>query len=113
MNAVTGAGGELKTAETGRAAGPASRRPADDPQHVAQAAQQFESLLIGQLLKSMRGSSSAGWLGTGEDSTAGSVMELAEEQLAESLARAGGLGLAKLVVSGLKSAQAARRPDGA
>lgn len=109
MDAMTGSTGLLKTAAA--ASGTASRRPADDPQHVAHAAQQFEALLIAQLLKSMHSSGSASWLGTGEDSSAGSVMELAEEQLAESLAHAGGLGLASLVVSGLRRAEAARAPE--
>ena len=42
---------------------PASPRP---PQSVAEAAKQFEALMIAQLLKTARGDEN-GWLGTGED----------------------------------------------
>jgi len=74
----------------------------DDPKRVADAAGQFESLMIGQLLKSMRESGEGGWLGTGDDQAGAQAMELAEEQMAQALARSGGFGLARLVVSGLK-----------
>jgi Rod binding domain-containing protein len=74
----------------------------DDPKRVADAAQQFESLMIGQLLKSMRESGEGGWLGTGEDQAGAQAMELAEEQMAQALAQQGGFGLARLVVTGLK-----------
>ena len=74
----------------------------DDPKRVADAARQFESLMIGQLLKSMRESGEGGWLGTGEDQAGAQAMELAEEQMAQALAQQGGFGLARLVVTGLK-----------
>ncbi len=66
------------------------------------AAGQFESLLIAQMLKSMRESES-GWLGTGEDSASDSAMAMAEEHFASAISAAGGLGLAKIVNSGLKT----------
>jgi peptidoglycan hydrolase FlgJ len=71
------------------------------PERIEDAARQFEALLISQLLKSMREAGS-GWLGTGDDSTSSSAMELAEEQFAQSLAAQGGLGLARLVAGGLR-----------
>lgn len=71
------------------------------PERIEDAARQFEALLISQLLKSMREAGS-GWLGTGDDSTSSSAMELAEEQLAQSLSAQGGLGLARLVAGGLR-----------
>lgn len=74
----------------------------DDPKRVADAARQFESLMIGQLLKSMRESGEGGWLGTGDDQAGAQAMELAEEQMAQALAQQGGFGLARLVVTGLK-----------
>lgn len=74
----------------------------DDPRRVADAARQFESLMMAQLLKSMRESGEGGWLGTGDDQAGERAMELAEEQMAQALAQQGGLGLARLVVSGLK-----------
>jgi len=76
-------------------------RPKDDPARIEDAARQFEALLMAQLLKSAR-AGSEGWLGAGEDPTASSALELAEEQFAGALAAQGGLGLASLIVSGLK-----------
>ena len=66
------------------------------------AAGQFESLLIAQMLKSIRESES-GWLGTGEDSASDSAMAMAEEHLATAISAAGGFGLAKIVKSGLEA----------
>ena len=74
--------------------------PKDDPAKVKESAKQFEALLIGQMLKSMR-DSEGGWLGTGDDA-ASSAMEYAQESFAQSLADSGGLGLAKLIVKGLQ-----------
>jgi Rod binding domain-containing protein len=68
----------------------------------AGAAGQFEALLIGQILKSMREEGS-GWLGTGDDKAASSAMGFAEEQLAAALSAAGGLGLARIVKQGLQA----------
>ena len=75
--------------------------PKDDPVKVRESAKQFEALLIGQMLKSMR-DSEGGWLGTQEDDASSSAMEYAQENFAQSLANSGGLGLAKLIVSGLQ-----------
>ena len=41
----------------------------DDPAKVRDAAKQFEALLIGQMMKSMR-DAEGGWLGTGDDESA-------------------------------------------
>jgi Rod binding domain-containing protein len=73
-----------------------------EPTRLREAACQFESLLIAQMLKTMRESGS-GWLGTSdEDDQAGATAtEVAEEQFAQAMARQGGLGLARLVVSGV------------
>jgi Rod binding domain-containing protein len=68
---------------------------------VADAGRQFEALLLGQILKTVQASSSGGWLGTEEDQSAGSMMELAGEQFAQALAAQGGLGLAKMVVASM------------
>jgi Rod binding domain-containing protein len=84
-----------------RSASGAQKR-SDDPKRVADAAQQFESLMIAQLLKSMRESGTGGWLGTGEDQAGAQAVELAESQMAQALAKQGGLGLAHLVVKGLQ-----------
>lgn len=79
----------------------ASAIPKDDPAKVKEVAKQFEALLIGQMLKSMR-DSEGGWMGTGDDDSSSSAMEYAQENFAQSLANSGGLGLASLVVKGLQ-----------
>jgi Rod binding domain-containing protein len=86
----------------------AGRAPAhapDDPAKVHDAAQQFESLLIGQILRSERESGN-GWLGSGGDPASDCATDYAEQQFATLLARQGGLGLANLIAAGLQSAQA-------
>ncbi|MGA2325674.1 MAG: hypothetical protein ABSH05_05245 [Bryobacteraceae bacterium] len=78
------------------------RDPRPAAKNIKDAATQFESLLIGQLLKSMRESGAGGWLGTGDDEAGATMMEVAETHLARALAAQGGLGLAKMVVEGLE-----------
>ncbi len=74
---------------------PAGHR--DSPEKIRQAASQFESLLIGQVLKSMHEDGEEGWLGSGEDQTAASAMSLADEYLGQAISQSGGLGLAKMI----------------
>jgi len=76
--------------------------PQDDPEKIRKAANQFEALLIGQMLKSMR-DSEGGWLGTGEDDSSSSAMEYAQEIFAQSMASKGGLGIADMVSKGIAS----------
>ena len=84
----------------------------NDPARVRDAACQFESLLIGQLMKSMRESSS-GWLSDGDEDQAGATAtDMAEEQFANALGRQGGLGLARMVVSGLQKGDPSGTPSG-
>jgi Rod binding domain-containing protein len=81
----------------------------DDPSKIHQAAQQFEALLLSELLK-MAKDDSEGWLGTGDDETAGSAMAIAQEQFAQAVSERGGLGLATLIEKGLtKSTNEIRR----
>ena len=70
----------------------------DSPAKVRDAASQFESLLIAQILRSVR--ESGGWFGS-NDPTASCAMEFAEQQFATLLAQQGGLGLATLISNGL------------
>jgi flagellar protein FlgJ len=74
----------------------------DETARVRDAAQQFESLLLGQILKSMRETAGGGWMGSGDDHAGATATEMAEEQFAQALAQSGGLGLANMVVSGLR-----------
>lgn len=78
----------------------------DDRAKVHDAAQQFEALLIGQILRTERESGN-GWLGSGGDSASDCATDYAEQQFATLLAHQGGLGLANLISAGLASAQAA------
>jgi len=77
---------------------------ADTPEKIHKAASQFESILIGQILKSAQGGSGGGWLGDNEDPAAGSTMDFATEFLGTALASKGGLGLAKMISSSLEQA---------
>ena|ERR1051326_5281826 len=75
------------------------RKP-DDPARVHDAAQQFEALLMGQMLRSVR-EGEGNWLSTGDDSSGDSATDFAEQQFASTMAQQGGLGLATLITEGL------------
>ncbi|MBC7924952.1 MAG: hypothetical protein H7039_04775 [Bryobacteraceae bacterium] len=86
---------DLKTAER-------VKTPAD----IAEAAQQFETLLIGQLLKAS--SDPAALTGSGESDAAGTTaLEMAQEQFAAALSARGGLGLARMITTALAPAAVA------
>ncbi|MCC6389691.1 MAG: hypothetical protein IT167_03730 [Bryobacterales bacterium] len=70
--------------------------PADRPKGIEGAAASFEALFIGNLLKSVR-EASQGALGGEGDQAGSTMMDVAEEYLANDIAKGGGLGLAKLV----------------
>ena len=74
-----------------------------DPAKTREAAEQFEALLIGQMLRTAREASGAGgWLGT-EEEAGQTYGELAEQQVAQALAARGGFGLADLIWKGLEN----------
>jgi Rod binding domain-containing protein len=75
------------------------------PSKIHEAAQQFEALLLGELLQTAH--PSGGWLGGGEDGASDTASSLAVQQLAVMMAKQGGIGLADLVTSGLECAGAA------
>jgi Rod binding domain-containing protein len=85
----------------GKALGLGPSQPKIDPGKLQQAAQDFESLLIAQMLKGMR-ENEGGWMGTGDDEAGASAMALAEEHFAQALAQGGGLGLRNLVLAGVE-----------
>ena len=89
---VGSTGGDLSTTP--------QRKP-ENPARVADAAKQFEALLITQLLKSSR-SGDGGWLGAGADQSASTALDMAEEHFAQALSASGGLGLAAMVTKGLE-----------
>lgn len=88
---------EVRSAESCQlrieANGPSSSRcTPNDPKSVHRVAQEFESLLISQLLKSMK----QGALGE-EGGSNDSVMQYAQESMARVLSQNGGIGMASVV----------------
>ena len=81
---------------------------ADTPEKVRDAAQQFEALLIGQILRSARQGGS-GWFSEGEDPSGEIATDYAEQQFATVLAKQGGLGLADMIAKGLETKSISHR----
>ncbi len=75
-------------------------------QKIADAASQFEALLLGEMLKSAQESNWGDAMGDQDAQTGTSLAEMAQEQFAQALAKSGGLGFAKMV-----TAQLARAPS--
>jgi Rod binding domain-containing protein len=65
------------------------------PKNIPEAAQQFEALLLGQMLKNAAPQDS-------EDSTSEPMWNMAAQQFAQVLSKNGGFGLAKLITGGLE-----------
>jgi Rod binding domain-containing protein len=61
------------------------------------AAGKFESLMIAQMLKSARSADGGGWSGE-VDQAGSSMMDMAEQSLADLLGARGSMGLARMVV---------------
>jgi flagellar protein FlgJ len=83
-----------------------------DQSKIANAAQQFEALMLGQLLKTARESSDGGWLGTGEDQAGELAVDMAQQQFAQAMSARGGLGIAKMVTAGLERGAAKAAKSG-
>jgi len=83
------------------AAIPAKVLPTADAAKVREAGQQFEALLLNQILQTV--SETGGWLGSGEDSSSACATGLAQQQLASVMAKNGGIGLAALISQGLRA----------
>ena len=81
-----------------------------DSRRLADAAKQFESLMISQMMKTARETSGGGWLSDGDETGEDSSMGMAEEQFAQSLASSGGLGLARMVVKTMSKEETAGAP---
>lgn len=79
------------------------------PKTAEQAAQQFESMLIAQMLRSAR---EAGGAGDEEgDSEKSTMLDLSEQQFAQMLAQKGGLNLSHLIIQGLGRRTPPPAPD--
>ena len=79
---------------------PEARPKSGDPGKIREAAEQFEALLLGQLLESAH--PKGGWLGGGDEGADGTAIGFGVQQLAATMAQHGGIGLAKLVMQGLE-----------
>ncbi len=73
---------------------------------VAEAAREFEAMLVAQLLKTAR---EAGRMGEDDDEAAGaeSYRELAEKYLAEAIAATGVFGFSRLIIKDLENSSGA------
>ncbi|MBL8231791.1 MAG: hypothetical protein JNL98_25060 [Bryobacterales bacterium] len=76
-------------------------RVTERPQSVEAAAQAFEAMFLGQLLRMAREAEERTQLGEG-DVGGSTMMEVAEEHLAAEVARSGGLGFAKTVIEQMR-----------
>lgn len=75
---------------------PASPDGFPKPKDAAAAAQQFEALLLGKMLQDVHAPEES------DDPTSGTMWDMAAQQFAQVLSKNGGLGLAKLIATGLK-----------
>src|SRR5580693_1612127 len=78
----------------------ASAPEAGKPKDAAEAAKQFEALMIGQMLRSAREESDD----DEKDSTGSTMLDMADQQFAKMLADRGGLGLGTMIAKSLKTA---------
>jgi len=85
---------------------------ADSRIKIRESAKQFEALLIGQIIRTMR-ESTGGWLGSGEDQASASMSEFAEQQMAQVLSSTGGFGLASLIEKAISRHSQRTTPEGA
>ena len=83
---------------------PSQPKTQDSPERIREAAQQFESLLIEQILHAMRDSAQMG--GIEKDGSADSMMDFAEQEFAKVMAAGGGFGLSRTIVEGLSRSNA-------
>jgi Rod binding domain-containing protein len=87
---------DVTLAASGAAALPGGD-PVAKPKTAPEAAQQFEALLLGQMLQ-------AAHTADGEqDSSSETMWDLAAQQFAQVLAKHGGVGMARMIQAGLKA----------
>lgn len=73
---------------------PATTHSTDGPRSLGEAADAFEALFLGNLLKTAREASQS----LDADQANSTMMEYAEEFLSQQIARSGGFGLGKLIM---------------
>lgn len=72
--------------------------PEKTPAKMVEAAKQFEALLIGQMLRSVREAGAD----DDEDNASATMYDVADQQFSQLLANHGGLGLSRMIASGLE-----------
>jgi peptidoglycan hydrolase FlgJ len=72
------------------------------PKTAEGAAKQFESLLIGEMMRSVRESTADD--DDENDNTKQTMLDLADQQFAKVMSDNGGLGMARMIAKGLKNA---------
>jgi peptidoglycan hydrolase FlgJ len=77
------------------------------PSRVKDAAQQFEALMIGQMLRSVREAAKD----SDSDSSGDTMIDLADQQFSKLMSQNGGLGLAQMIVKGLNHENRQQRPE--
>lgn len=78
--------------------------PVGLPKNPAEAAQQFEALLLTQMLQTVRAGQD------GEDPTSDTMVDMAAQQFAQVLSKNGGLGLARIIQKSLEQPGTAQAP---
>lgn len=97
MQAITNAVSAASTSASG-----------NDPKRMAAAAQEFESVMLGQWLQSAESSFGSAPGGSEDEDQGGQQMKsFATQQLASQFAAQGGIGIAKMVLAGLTKAHEA------
>ena len=79
---------------------------------VHKAAQQFEALMIGEMMKTVReGGEEGGWLGSGDETGDDTAISMAENQFSQAMAAHGGLGLARMIEKDVSKEQTDKNPS--
>jgi Rod binding domain-containing protein len=90
--------------------GAANRVTPNDPKKIHEAACQFESLMIGEMLKTVKDAAGGDGLGGDEaDSSGGLATDMGQEFFAQAIASKGGLGLAATIERGVTTEAARHR----
>lgn len=73
------------------------------PERIRKAAGEFEALMIEQMLKAARDNTSTSLDGENSPDANETMLDLANQQLAQLISKAGGLGLTRLIEKGLET----------
>ena len=102
--------GALNSTHAADATGESAAESSGERKRLDQAATDFEGLLVSQMLRHARQAGDGGWLGTGEDKSSSTMMEMAEDSLARMMASQGCLGLTSMMKQGVLQEAASKSP---